>query len=62
MIEYISVMAVPMMIFIIIITGVIEKKDVLSLFASGAIDGLKCTYKIFPHILEIGRASCRERV
>lgn len=53
MIEYISIMAVPMMIFIIIITGVIEKKDVLSLFASGAIDGLKCMYKIFPHILAI---------
>lgn len=53
MIEYISIMAIPMMIFVIIITGIIEKKDILSLFAEGAIDGLKVVYKIFPHVLAI---------
>lgn len=53
MIEYISIMAIPMMIFVIIITGIIEKKEILSLFAEGAIDGLKVVYKIFPHVLAI---------
>lgn len=53
MIEYISIMALPMMIFVIVITGIIEKKDVLALFTEGVIDGLKVIYKIFPHILAI---------
>lgn len=53
MIEYISVMAIPLMLFVIVITGIIEKKDMLSLFVQGAVDGLKVVYKIFPHILAI---------
>lgn len=53
MIEYISIMAIPMMLFVIIITGFIEKKDMLALFTEGAVDGLKVVYKIFPHILAI---------
>lgn len=53
MIEYISVMAIPLMLFVIVITGIIEKKDILSLFVQGAVDGLKVVYKIFPHILAI---------
>lgn len=53
MIEYISVMAIPLMLFVIVITGIIEKKDILSLFVKGAVDGLKVVYRIFPHILAI---------
>ena len=53
MIEYISIMAIPMMIFIIVITGLIEKKDILSIFVQGAVEGLKVVYRIFPHILAI---------
>ena len=53
MIEYISIMAIPLMLFVIVITGIIEKKDILSLFVRGAVDGLKVMYKIFPHILAI---------
>ncbi len=53
MIEYISIIAIPMLIFIIVLTGTIEKKDVLSLFAEGVIKGLQMMYKIFPHILAI---------
>lgn len=53
MIEYISVMAIPLMLFVIVITGIIEKKDILSLFVHGAVDGLKVIYRIFPHILAI---------
>lgn len=53
MIEYISIMAIPLMLFIIVITGIMEKKDILPLFVQGAVDGLKVIYKIFPHILAI---------
>ncbi|MDD2627390.1 MAG: spore maturation protein [Clostridia bacterium] len=53
MIEYISIIAIPMLILIIVLTGTIEKKDVLSLFADGVIKGLQMMYKIFPHILAI---------
>jgi len=53
MIEYISIMAIPLMLFVIVITGIIEKKDILSLFVQGAVDGLKVVYRIFPHILAI---------
>ena len=35
MIEYISIMAIPLMLFVIVITGIIEKKDALSLFVQG---------------------------
>lgn len=62
MIEYISIVAVPMMLFVIILFGIIEKKDILALFAEGVVEGLKCIYKIFPHILAvmIGVALFRE--
>ena len=53
MIEYISSMAIPMMLFIIVIKGIIEKKDVLSLFLEGTVEGLKVVYRIFPNILAI---------
>ena len=53
MVEYISIMAIPMMIFIIVVVGIFEKKDVLSLFLEGAVDGIKVVYKIFPNILAI---------
>lgn len=53
MIEYISIMAIPMMVFVIVVAGFIEKKDMLTLFTEGAVNGLKVVYKIFPHILAI---------
>jgi spore maturation protein B len=41
------------MIFLIILIGIIEKKDVFKLFIEGVVEGLKVAYKIFPYILSI---------
>ena len=46
MIDYISNIAIPMVIFIIILYGVIEKKKVFDLFLKGAKDGIKIVIKI----------------
>ena len=51
--NYISNMAVPSIIFIIVLFGVLEKKNVFDLFISGAKDGLKITYKLFPTLVGI---------
>lgn len=53
MISYISIVAIPLLIFIILLTGVVEKKEILTLFVQGAQEGLKTIYKIFPHVLAI---------
>lgn len=53
MLNYIAVSAVPLMIFLIIIIGIKEKKDVFKLFIEGAIEGLKLSKNIFPYILAI---------
>ena len=53
MIEYITMVIVPLMILFIILIAIKEKKDVYSLFISGVSDGLKVVYKIFPYILGI---------
>lgn len=44
---------VPIMILIIIICGIKDKKDVFKLFIEGVLDGLKIVYHIFPYILAI---------
>lgn len=51
MLSMISICVIPVMILLIIIVGVIEKKDVFTLFIEGVTDGLKMVYKIFPHML-----------
>lgn len=53
MIEYITMLVIPLMLLFIIIVGLKEKKDVYSLFISGAKDGLKMIFNIFPYILGI---------
>lgn len=53
MLNYIASSIIPIMIFVIIIVALKEKKDVYTLFIEGAIDGLKIVYKIFPYILGI---------
>lgn len=52
-INYISNMAVPVVIFIIVLWGVIEKKPVFDLFLEGAKEGLEMTFKIFPTLIGI---------
>lgn len=52
-IEYISYLAIPIMIFGIIVYGLIKKEKVYELFVSGAADGMKIIIKIFPTMLAI---------
>lgn len=53
MLNYLAVSIIPIMIFIIILVGIKEKKDVYALFIEGAIEGLKVVYRIFPYVLGI---------
>lgn len=53
MIDYITMSTVPVMILLIIIIGVKEKKDVFALFIDGIKEGLKVVLGIFPYILAI---------
>lgn len=53
MLNYLAISMIPIMIFVIIIVGIKEKKDVYALFIEGVIEGLKIVYKIFPYVLGI---------
>ena len=44
---------VPVFILLIILVGIIEKKNVYSLFIDGVKEGLKTIYNIFPYIFAI---------
>lgn len=50
---YISVLAMPMIILIIIWQGLLEKKKVFDLFLKGAEDGVKTVITLFPTLLGI---------
>lgn len=52
-INYISTMAVPIVIVIIIVYGIFDKKKVYDIFLNGAKDGMKIVIKIFPTLLGI---------
>lgn len=52
-INYISNMAVPAVILIIICWGILEKKPVFDLFLDGAKEGFEITFKIFPTLVGI---------
>ena len=49
--SYISNLAMPLIIIIIIIWGIIEKKPIFDLFLKGATDGIEITLKIFPTLI-----------
>lgn len=51
MINYISNMAMPMVILIIVIYGIVEKKNVFDLFLKGAKEGIQIVVKIFPTLI-----------
>lgn len=53
MIKYIADLTVPLIIGLIIIIGIVEKKNVLELFSKGVLEGLQIVLKIFPYILAI---------
>ena len=51
MITYISTIAMPLIIFIIVFTGWNEKKKTFDLFLNGAKEGIEITLKIFPTLV-----------
>lgn len=48
-----SNLIVPIFILVIILVGIIEKKNVYSLFIDGVKEGVKTAYNIFPYIFAI---------
>ena len=50
-INYISAAAIPIVILIIILIGVAEKKKVYDIFLEGAKEGIEIVFKIFPTLL-----------
>ena len=52
-IDYISFVSVPIIILIIVMYGLLEKKKVYDDFLNGAMEGLKIIYKIFPSLIGI---------
>ena len=53
MINYMSLIILPVIIGVIIIWGMLEKKPVFDLFLDGAKEGLDVTVKIFPTLIGI---------
>ncbi|MCI8655102.1 MAG: spore maturation protein [Clostridia bacterium] len=51
MINYVSSIAMPMVIFIIILYGTMEKKKTFDIFLKGAKDGIKIVISIFPTLV-----------
>ena len=57
MLSDIASYAIPIFILVIIITALMERLDVFTLFVEGVNDGLRIIFKIFPSILAIIIAS-----
>ena len=50
-INYISIVAMPLIIFLIVLNGLREKVPVFDLFLKGAVEGFEITLKIFPTLI-----------
>lgn len=50
-INYVSTIAMPVIIFIIILYSVLEKNNVYDIFLDGAKDGIKIVYNVFPTLI-----------
>ena len=50
-INYISIVSIPMVILIIVLVGMLEKKNVFDIFISGAKEGMEIVINIFPTLL-----------
>ena len=50
-IDYFSNLAMPLMIIIIVLYGVVERKKVFDIFLDGAKDGIKVVFNIFPTLV-----------
>lgn len=52
-INYISIIVVPLIIFLIIFYGIIKKKKVFDLFIVGAEEGIKITVQLLPTLIAL---------
>lgn len=52
-VNYISTMAIPIVIIVIIIYGIMDKKKVYDIFVDGVKEGMKIVISIFPTLLGI---------
>ncbi len=52
-IEYISYMSIPIMIFVILFAAIKQKKEAYDIFLKGAKEGLKMITRIFPSMIGI---------
>lgn len=50
-INYISIIAMPLIILIILLNGIKEKMNVFDIFLKGAVDGLEIVLKILPTLI-----------
>lgn len=50
-VNYISIIAMPVVILIIIFEAIKEKKNVFDIFLKGGVDGVNITLKIFPTLI-----------
>lgn len=50
-VNYISIVAMPLLILIIVIEAIKEKKNVFDIFLKGGIDGVSISLKIFPTLI-----------
>lgn len=50
---YLSSIIVPLIITIVVLSGLIERKNVYNLFCEGAKDGIKITVSMFPTLIGI---------
>lgn len=53
LVNYLSTAAIPVVILIIIIYGLLEKKKVYDIFLNGAKDGIKIVLRLFPTLIGI---------
>ena len=51
LINYVSIIAMPIIILIILLYGIFERKNVFDIFLRGAKDGLSMVIKIFPTLI-----------
>ena len=51
MINYLSTIAMPLIIFVIVLSGINEKKKTFDLFLKGAKEGVEITLKLFPTLV-----------
>lgn len=52
-VNYLSTAAIPVIVVIIVLHGVIEKKKVYDLFVDGAEEGMKMVFKLLPTLIGI---------